>query len=71
MKILFCENKKTTKKEVFIYFAKKKKAAFRSAAVVNIAIELRTAAAQAQGAGSRAAHSSLRMETLIRDKRRP
>ena len=49
----------------------KKQTAFRSAAIVNIAIELRAAAAQAQGAGSRAVHSSVRMETLIRDKRRP
>ena len=36
----------------------KKKTAFRSAAVVNIAIELRTAAAQAQGAGSRACRAA-------------
>ena len=44
---------------------------FRSAAVVNIAIELRTGAAHAQGAGNRAVHSSARMETLVGDKRRP
>ena len=43
----------------------------RSAAVVNIAIELRTVAAQAQGAGGRAVHGSVRMETLVRDKRWP
>ena len=49
---------KTTKNSVF--FWKKKKTAFRSAAVANIAIELRTAAAQAQGAGSRAVSTQQR-----------
>ena len=51
---------------------KKKRNKLRSdlqQAVVNIALELRTAAVQAQGAGSRAVHtSSVRMETLIRQE---
>ena len=46
------------------------KNAFMSAAVVNIANELRTVVAQAQGAGSRAVYSSVFMETLVRDHRR-
>ena len=51
---------------------KQKKTAFRSAVVVNTPYRnwtMRTAAAQAQGGGGRAGHSSVRMETLIRDKR--
>ena len=67
LKSLFCAQKR--KKGVFV-FCREKQTAFRSA-VVNIAIEPRTGAAQAQGAGSRAVNSSVRIETWIRDKRRP
>ena len=56
---------KKNKCSVSFFFAKKKQTAFRSAAVVNIAIELRTAAAQAQGAGSRAVHSNVRMDKRL------
>ena len=60
-----------TKQKMLFFSQKQNKTAFRSAAVVNIATELRTASTQAQGAGSRAVHSSVHMETFIRDKRRP
>ena len=64
-KFMICAKKTNA---VFISFCKKQTTAFRYAAVVTIAVERRTAAAQAQGARSSAVHSSVRMETLIRDK---